>query len=204
MSISIHYHQFDLPNEVKLHGDIAIDTEAMGLNIKRDRLCVVQLSDGNGDIHLVHFPKPIYNSPNLASILEDKNRVKIMHFARFDLAILQYYLQIDMDNIFCTKIASRLSRTYTDYHGLKDLCHELLEVKISKQQQTSDWGAENLSKDQQSYAASDVAYLHRLRNKLVEMLQREGRLEIAYSCFNFLKTRTNLDISGWEYDIFAH
>lgn len=194
-----------MPDTIKLHGDIAIDTEAMGLHNIRDRLCVVQLTDGKDDIHVVHFPTPQYECPNLKALLLDKQKQKIMHFARFDIAILQHYLQIDISNIFCTKIASRLTRTYTEYHGLKDICSELLGVKISKQQQSSDWGGECLTPEQIEYAAADVAHLHRLRDKLTIMLKREDRLNLAKSCFDFLPTRAKLDIAGWEYlDIFAH
>jgi len=178
----------------------------MGLQTKRDRLCVVQLTDGHGDIHVVHFPKPIYgNSPNLVAMLSDAKIIKIMHFARFDVAILQHYLQIRIAGVFCTKIASRLSRTYTEYHGLKDICSELLGVKLSKQQQSSDWGAETLTQEQIEYAASDVAHLHQLRDKLIIMLQREDRISLAQACFDFLPTRARLDTEGWsEQDIFAH
>lgn len=178
----------------------------MGLNNLRDRLCVVQISDGNGDAHVVHFPKAEFNnSPNLKALLEDKSRTIIFHFARFDVAIISHYLKVEFKNLFCTKIASRLSRTYTDQHGLKDLCHDVLGVKISKQQQSTDWGAAELTKDQIAYAASDVLHLHDLRNKLVPMLKREGRMELAQSCFDFLPTRTKLDLLGWvDFDIFQH
>lgn len=199
------YHVGDLPENVILNGDVAIDTEAMGLNNIRDRLCVVQISDGKGDAHIIHFPKAEFACPNLRKILLDPSRQKIFHFARFDVSILQHYLQIELENIYCTKIASRLCRTYTDSHGLKELCSELLDVKLNKQQQTSDWGAANLSKEQVAYAASDVLYLHRLREQLNKMLEREGRLSIALKCANFIPTRANLDLMGWpEFDIFAH
>lgn len=188
-----------------LKGDIAIDTEAMGLNITRDRLCVVQLTDGNGDIHVVHFPKADYNSPNLKSYLIDEKTCKIMHFARFDVAIMQHYFNIEIKNIFCTKISSRLVRTYTEYHGLKDLCSELLGVKLSKQQQSSDWGQDELSSEQIEYAASDVAHLHELRDKFVFLLNREARMDLAQACFDFLPIRARLDVQGWaETDIFRH
>lgn len=177
----------------------------MGLNHLRDRLCVVQLSDESGNAHVVHFPKKEYNCPNLKKLLCDESRVKIFHFGRFDIAIIHYYLNIELKNIYCTKTASRLARTYTDQHSLKDLCHELLGVKISKQQQTSDWGASKLTQEQIDYAASDVLYLHALRVKLDVMLKREGRAEIAKKCFDFLPTRADLDLIGWpELDIFAH
>lgn len=182
-----------------------MDTEAMGLSTKRDRLCVVQLTDGSGDIHVVHFPEPKYECPNLRALFVDASITKIMHFARFDVAILQYYLQIELSNIFCTKIASRLSRTYTEYHGLKDLCVELLGVKLSKQQQSSDWGAASLTQEQVDYAASDVAHLHQLKEKLIVMLRRENREALAQECFAFLPARAKLDVEGWaEQDIFAH
>lgn len=190
---------------MNLIGDIAIDTEAMGLNNHRDRLCVVQLSDGSGDSHIVHFPEPKFDCPNLRRVLTDESREFIFHFARFDVAIIKHYLDININSIFCTKIASRLSRTYTDGHGLKDLCAEVLNVKINKQQQSSDWGAKELSKEQVEYAAQDVLHLHRLREKLKEMLQREGRLETANSCFAFISTRADLDLMGWlDLDIFSH
>jgi ribonuclease D len=187
------------------NGDIAVDTEAMGLNNKRDRLCVVQLSDGNGDAHLVQFAKGAYNAPNLTALLTDPKRVKIFHFARFDLSIMKAYLGIRLSNIYCTRTASRLVRTYTERHGYKDICRELLGVDISKQQQSSDWGADSLSPEQVEYAASDVLHLHKLREKLDEMLEREGRTELAQACFNFLPFRAELDLAGWEeVDLLAH
>ena len=177
----------------------------MGLNNHRDRLCVVQISDGNGDGHVVHFPKAEYNCPNLLKVICDKSRVKLFHFGRFDIAILQHYLSIEISNVYCTKIASRLCRTFTDAHGLKDLCYDLIGVKISKQQQTSYWGTPDLNSDQIAYAASDVLYLHKLRSKLNDMLVRENRLELAQKCFDFLPTRAELDTLGWnEFDIFQH
>lgn len=177
----------------------------MGLQIKRDKLCVVQLCDENGTICLIQFSDHNYAAPNLKKLLLDKTRIKIFHFARFDLAILEHYLGISLNNIFCTKIASRLVRTYTDSHGLKDICRELLGIQLSKQQQSSDWGIKTLSKDQQEYAARDVIYLHELRNKFTEMLERENRLELAQKIFTFLPIRAHLDLAGWsEIDIFAH
>lgn len=177
----------------------------MGLNNLRDRLCVVQLSDGNGDAHIIHFPKPKFDCPNLRKVLFDENRCKIFHFARFDVAIIQHYLGQDLKNIFCTKIASKLARTYTDHHGLKDLCNDLLGVKISKQQQSSDWGADKLSNAQIDYAASDVLYLHGLRKQLSNLLERENRLEVAKECFKFISTRAKLDLMGWiNFDVFQH
>ncbi len=203
--IDIHFFQSDLPQDFILEGDIAIDTEAMGLQIKRDKLCVVQLCDAKGKIALVQFVHNDYCAPNLKKLLLDKKRVKIFHFARFDLAILEHYLGITLHNIFCTKIASRLVRTYTDSHGLKDICRELLGIQLSKQQQSSDWGTHTLSKDQQEYAARDVIYLHDLRDKFTTMLARENRLELAQQLFDFLPIRANLDLAGWpETDIFAH
>ncbi len=198
-------HKGDLPDDVTFEGDIAVDTEAMGLNNMRDRLCVVQLSDGKGDVHLVQIDPATFQAPNLVALMEDRSRVKLFHFARFDLSIMNYYLGADVYPVYCTKIASKLSRTYTDRHGLKDLCRELLGVEISKHQQSSDWGAETLTEDQIAYAASDVLHLHALRDKLNVMLAREGRAEIAESCFSFLPARAVLDLMGWENtDIFAH
>lgn len=186
-------------------GDLAIDTEAMGLNNHRDRLCVVQLSNGNGDCHIVHFPERVYNCPNLIKLLADQTTQKIFHFARFDVAIIQHYLGVKIENIFCTKIASRLCRTYTDSHGLKDLCSEILNLKLNKQQQSSDWGAAELKAEQIEYAAQDVLHLHKLRDHLSLMLQREGRLDLAQACFRFLSHRAELDLQGWvDFDIFAH
>jgi ribonuclease D len=200
-----YYYKYDLPGDLNLQGDLAIDTEAMGLNNLRDRLCVVQISDGNGDAHVVHFPEAKFACPNLKRLLADRKRVKLFHFARFDVAIIQHYLGVDLENIYCTKIASKLCRTYTDKHGLRDLCSELVNVKISKQEQSSDWGADELRQEQIDYAASDVLYLHALRDVLDSMLKREGRYELAYECFNFLPTRAKLDLLGWpEHDIFSH
>lgn len=194
-----------MPDNVTLNGDIAVDTEAMGLNNHRDRLCVIQISDGNGDAHIVHFPEPKFDCPNLRKVLFDSKRCKIFHFGRFDISIMHYYLKEEMDNVFCTKIASRLVRTYTDHHGLKDLCNDLIGVKLNKQQQTSDWGAKELSDAQIEYAASDVLYLHKLRDRLTKLLERENRLDLANSCYQFLPTRANLDILGWpDVDIFHH
>ena len=194
-----------MPSNLVLNGDIAVDTEAMGLNNKRDRLCLVQLSDGNGDAHLVQFAPGSYNAPNLVKLLTDPARVKIFHFARFDLSIMRHYLGVRTAPVYCTRTASRLVRTYTDKHGYKDICKELLGVDVSKQQQSSDWGADKLTQDQMDYAASDVHHLHKLRAKLDVMIAREGRQELAQSCFNFLPYRAELDLAGWENeDIFAH
>lgn len=195
----------DLPADVTFDGDIAVDTEAMGLNNLRDRLCVVQLSDGKGDAHLVQIDPKNFNAPRLKALLEDTSRVKIFHFARFDVAILKHYLDADVQPIYCTKIASRLVRTFTDRHGFKDLCRDLISVDVSKQQQSSDWGADDLTPEQVNYAASDVLYLHQLREKLNVMLAREGRAAYAKSCFDFLPTRAALDLAGWpDTDIFSH
>lgn len=203
-SIEIHYHTNDIPSGTVIKGDIAIDTETMGLNLIRDRLCVLQLCDEEGNVHVIHFQEG-YNAPNLKQLLSDTNRQKIFHFARFDVAAIKHYLGISIENIFCTKIASKLVRTYTDSHGLKELCRELLGVQISKQQQSSDWGAVSLSEDQLHYAAGDVLYLHQLRDILTSMLLRELRLKIAEKAFAFLLARAELDLMGWnEIDIFAH
>lgn len=177
----------------------------MGLVNRRDRLCLLQLSDGKGDVHLVQFARGAYDAPNLKKLLSDTERVKLFHFARFDVAIIRYYLGVLPVNIYCTRTASKLVRTFTDRHGLKELCKELLGKDISKQQQSSDWGSEDLSQEQKEYAAADVLYLHQLRDILDVMLAREGRTELAQACFNFLPARAMLDLSGWEEtDIFAH
>jgi ribonuclease D len=205
--MAVHFHEEDLPADVRLgEGSIAVDTEAMGLVPGRDRLCLVQLSDGNGDEHLVRFRKGSeYSAPNLKALLSDPERLKLYHFARFDVGIMQAYLGIMAAPLYCTRTASRLIRTYTDRHGLKDLVKDLLCIDLSKQQQTSDWGADELSDDQRVYAASDVRYLHQLKEKLDERLEREGRTGLAQACFDFLPARALLDIAGWaEQDIFAH
>jgi ribonuclease D len=205
--MAVYLHEEDLPADVTFaDGPIAVDTEAMGLNPGRDRLCVVQLSDGKGDEHLVRFGKASdYSAPNLKSLLSDPQRLKLYHFARFDLGIMEAYLGIVAAPVYCTRTASRLVRTYTDRHGLKDLIKELLNIDVSKQQQTSDWGAEELTDAQRDYAASDVRYLHALKEKLDERLDREGRVGLAQACFDFLPARASLDIAGWaEQDIFAH
>jgi len=200
-----HVYKGDLPDGLDLGPIVAIDCEAMGLNPKRDRLCVVQLSSGDGHAHLVQVAKGQIAAPNLCRMLEDPNVLKLFHFGRFDIAAMMAAFGVLTAPVYCTKIASRMSRTYTDRHGLKNLLQELLSVDISKQQQSSDWGAEQLSKAQVEYAASDVLYLHRLRERLNEMLIREGRMELAQSCFDFLPTRAELDLAGWsESDIFAH
>jgi len=205
--MSIHFHEEDLPADVSFgNGPIAVDTEAMGLNPARDRLCLVQLSDGGGNEHLVRFAKDSnFAAPNLKALLSDPNRLKIYHFARFDVGIMQHYLGIMAAPLYCTRTASRLVRTYTDRHGLKELVKEMLNVDLSKQQQTSDWGAPEINDAQREYAASDVRYLHALKEKLDERLVREGRVQLAQSCFDFLPNRALLDLAGWaEQDIFAH
>ncbi|MGB1336273.1 ribonuclease D [Planktomarina sp.] len=200
-----HVYKGDLPDGLDLGPIVAIDCETMGLNPKRDRLCVVQLSSGDGHAHLVQVAKGQTAAPNLCRMLEDPNVLKLFHFGRFDIAAMKAAFGAVTAPVYCTKIASRMTRTYTDRHGLKNLLQELLSVDISKQQQSSDWGAEQLSKAQVEYAASDVLYLHRLRERLNEMLIREGRMELAQSCFDFLPTRAELDLAGWpESDIFAH
>ena len=203
--MTIHFYQDDIPSELDFGASIAIDTETQGLNLQRDRLCLIQLSSGNGDAHLVQFEKKKYNAPNLRKLLSDKKTLKIFHFARFDLAAIKIYLEIQCEPVFCTRIASRLTRTYTDKHGLKDICSELIGVEISKQQQQSDWASSELSQNQREYAASDVLYLHQLRDVLEHRLKRENRLEIARGCFDFLEYQVDLDIQGWgEQNIFAH
>jgi ribonuclease D len=203
--MAIHLHHDDLPDGIDLGTEIAIDTETMGLNPHRDRLCLVQLSAGDGDAHLVKMAHPLAPAPHLAGILADPAVTKLFHFARFDLAALAQSIGAINGPIYCTKIASKLCRTYTDRHGLKDLCAELIGVEISKQQQSSDWGAETLSEAQQTYAASDVLYLHRLRAVLDEMLAREGRTDIARACFEFLPVRAGMDLGGFaDLDIFHH
>ena len=201
----IHLHQGDLPKTVKLGSVVAIDTEAMGLNNHRDRLCLVQLSGGDSQAHLVQIAPGKVNAPNLKALLTDPKVTKLFHFARFDVAILQHNLGIDIKNIYCTKIASRLCRTYTDKHSLSTLCRDLLGIELNKQQQSSDWGAGKLSKEQLAYAADDVLYLHKIREQLDEMLEREGRTKLAQACFDFLPARAKLDTEGWpEIDIFSH
>jgi len=198
-------HRGDLPDGLLLGDAVAIDTEAMGLNPHRDRLCLVQLSRGDGDAHLVQFAPDCYDAPNLRRLLADPAVTKLFHFARFDIAMLYHYLGVMALPLYCTKIASRLVRTFTDRHGLRDLCKDLLGVDLKKEQQSSDWGAASLSEEQLRYAASDVRYLHALRARLDEMLTREGRTELARSCFDFLPARALLDLEGWpEQDIFAH
>ncbi len=205
--MSIYFHEEDLPADVRFaDGPIAVDTEAMGLSPGRDRLCLVQLSDGGGDEHLVRFAVGSdFSAPRLKALLADPARLKLYHFARFDVAIMYKYLGILAAPLYCTRTASRLVRTYTDRHGLKDLVKELLGLDLSKQQQTSDWGAPEINEAQRDYAASDVRYLHALKEKLDERLERENRVALAKGCFDFLPHRALLDIAGWaEQDIFAH
>lgn len=201
----IHFHKDDLPDGLDFGDSVAVDTETQGLNLLRDRLCLVQLSAGDGHCHLVQIRKKGADAPNLKALLTDPKVTKIFHFARFDVSIIKENLGIDIHPIYCTKIASKLVRTYTDKHGLKDLCKEILDVELSKVQQSSDWAAEDLSEQQMAYAASDVLYLHKLKDRLHEMLVREGRAHLAQACFDFLPTRGALDLAGWgETDIFAH
>ena len=205
--MSVHFHEEDLPGDVTFaEGPIAIDTEAMGLMPGRDRLCLVQISDGKGDEHLVRFgPGSDYAAPVLKALLADPARLKLYHFARFDLAIMRAYLGVMAEPAYCTRTASRLVRTYTDRHGLKELVKEMLTTDISKQQQTSDWGAPEINDAQRDYAASDVRFLHALKAKLDVRLEREKRTELAQACFDFLPARALLDLAGWsEQDIFAH
>ena len=203
--MAIILHEGDLSTGVSFGDTVAIDTETMGLNPHRDRLCLVQLSAGDGDAHLVRFRKNAYDAPNLKALLTDQVVTKLFHFGRFDVAILLRYLGVVGAPVYCTKIASKLVRTFTDRHSLRDLCKDLAGVEISKEQQTSDWGADHLSEQQMAYAASDVLHLHVIRGKLDEMLAREGRTELAQACFDFLPTRAALDLAGWaDIDIFQH
>ena len=204
--MAVYFHEEDLPEGVLAPGPVAVDTETMGLITRRDRLCLVQISDGKGDEHLVRFaPGSNYDAPNLKAVLADPERLKLYHYARFDLAAIEYYLGVMAAPVFCTKIASKLTRTYTDRHGLKNLASELLGAEISKQQQSSDWGAAVITDAQREYAASDVRYLHRMREVLIVRLEREGRMATAQACFDFLPTRARLDLAGWEdRDIFSH
>ncbi len=204
--MTVYLHEEDLPEGVLASGPVAVDTETMGLITRRDRLCLVQISDGGGDEHLVRFgPGSRFDAPHLKAVLADPARLKLYHFARFDLAAIEYYLGVIAAPVFCTKIASKLTRTYTDRHGLKDLVRELLGKEISKQQQSSDWGGVELSEPQREYAASDVRYLHAMHAILVERLAREGRTAVAQACFDFLPSRAALDLAGWpDSDIFSH
>lgn len=205
MSVTITVHDGDLPAHVTFGNSVAVDCETMGLKPVRDRLCLVQLSAGDGTAHLVRFRKGCHEAPGLSNLLSDPSTTKIFHFARFDVAVLRAYLGVWTAPVYCTKIASRLVRTYTDRHGLKDICKELLGIDLSKQQQSSDWGDESLSEEQLAYAASDVLHLHAIRELLDARLEREERTELAHSCFGFLATRAQLDLIGYgEEDIFSH
>ena len=200
-----HLHEGDLPDGLDLGPVVAVDSEAMGLRIARDALCVIQLSAGDGDAHVVRLGRPDYDCPNLKRLMADPAVLKIFHYGRYDIAMIAHYLGVMTEPVYCTKIASKLARTYTDRHGLKDLTRELLNVEISKAQQSSDWGADKLSPEQINYAASDVLNLHALKERLDGMLAREERAELAQACFDFLPTRALLDIAGWEdVDVFAH
>ena len=199
------FHEGDLPDGLDLGAIVAIDSETMGLRLGRDPLCVVQLSSGDGNAHVVRLNRPAYDCPNLKRLLADANVLKLFHFGRFDIAMFTLHLGVVTAPVYCTKIASKLARTYTDRHGLKDVTRELLGVELSKQQQSSDWGAATLSQEQLNYAAADVLYLHQIREKLNVMLEREGRAHLAKACFDFLPMRSQLDLAGWEdVDIFAH
>jgi len=203
--MAIKLYRDDLPEGLSLGPVVAIDTETMGLNPHRDRLCLAQLSSGDGNAHLVQFSRGGYKAPRLRAMLADPRVLKLFHFGRFDIAVLEHHLGIKCAPVYCTKIAARLTRTFTDKYGLKDLCRELLSVDLSKQQQTSDWGADSLTEEQLTYAASDVLHLHALKAKLDALLEREGRKELAEAAFRFLPDRARLDLAGWsDIDIFAH
>ena len=203
--MAIHLHHGDLPDGVTFGASVAVDSETMGLKPGRDRLCLVQLSAGDGDAHLVKFADGAYQAPNLSALMADRSVLKLFHFARFDIAVLRHYLGVETAPLYCTKVASKLVRTYTDRHGLKDLCRELIGVDLSKQQQSSDWGAADYTDAQLDYAAADVLYLHRLKERLDTMLEREGRGHLAEAAFRFLPARAELDLAGWaDEDILAH
>ena len=203
--MKIKLHTNDLPNSVNFTESVAVDTEAMGLNHKRDRLCLVQLSNGNGICHLVQIQNNISKPKNLIKLFKNKKILKIFHYARFDVGILKHSFNINIENIYCTKIASKLARTFTNEHGYKDLCKNLLNKKISKTEQTTDWGSKKLTQAQQKYAATDVLYLHKIKIELDKMLIRENRVKLAQACFNFINIRAELDLLGWsEQDIFKH
>ena len=205
--MKITLYQNDLPNNHKLESakSVAIDAESLGLNYKgRDKLCLLQICSGDDEVYIIQFDRDKYHAPNLVRLLSNKNTLKIAHYARFEIGIVKHYLKIDLQNIYCTKIASKLCRTYTDKHGLYDITKELLGITLNKAQQSSDWGLQKLSEEQKQYAASDVIHLHQIKEKLDQMLVREGRLEMAKKCFAFLETRVELDLGGWEEDIFSH
>lgn len=203
--MTIHLHRGDLPDGLDLGPEVAVDSETLGLRFRRDPLCVVQLSAGDGDAHVVQLDRATYEAPNLKRLLADPGALKIFHYGRFDIGMFQLHLGVETRPVWCTKIGSKLARTYTDRHGLKDVTRELAGVDLSKAQQSSDWGAETLSPEQLAYAASDVLHLHAVKRRLEAMLAREGRTELAQACFDFLPTRSRLDLEGWdEIDIFAH
>lgn len=203
--MTITFHKNDIPADIKADGALAIDTETMGLNPNRDPLCVVQFSTGDGNAHIVQLDRNTYDAPNLKKLLSEDKHQKIFHFARFDLTIIKKYLGVECKPVYCTRTASKLVRTFTDRHGLREVCRELLKVELNKQQQSSDWGAEELSEDQLQYAANDVLYLHALMEEFDRRLEREGRTDLARRCFDFLQTRADLDLEGWpNIDIFEH
>ncbi len=203
--MTVKVHRGDLPAQLELGSVVAVDTETMGLNPHRDKLCLVQLSSGDGNAHLVQIDRTTFSAPRLKALLEDRSVTKIFHFARFDVAVLKHYLDVNVAPLYCTKIASRLARTYSDKHGLKDLVKELLGIDLSKQQQSSDWGTPILSDAQKQYAALDVTYLHEIKARLDQMLSRESRHELAEACFAFVPMRARLDLGGWtDEDVFAH
>lgn len=203
--MAIHFHEGDLPDGLSFGDSVAVDSETMGLNPHRDRLCIVQLSAGDGEAHLVRFRQGEYAAPNLKKLMTDPGVLKIFHYARFDVAVMKHYLGVDTNPLYCTKIASKLVRTYTDRHGLKDLCAELAGISLDKQQQSSDWGADEISEAQMHYAASDVLHLHVLKARLDDMLAREGRTETAEAAFRFLPIRADMDLAGFDaLDIFSH
>jgi ribonuclease D len=203
--MAVKLYKGDLPTGLDLGSAVAVDTETLGLVPRRDKLCLVQLSSGDGNAHLVQLDRTSYDAPNLKALFTDPAVTKIFHYARFDVAVIRHYLGVDTAPLYCTKIASKLTRTYTDRHGLKDLVKELLGIELNKQQQSSDWGAHMLSDPQKQYAAQDVIYLHELKSRLDQMLSREDRVEIARACFAFIPTRAALDLAGWtEDDVFAH
>ncbi len=205
MKPEIHFHKGDLPADVQFTGSVAVDTEAMGLKLQRDKLCLVQLSAGDGICHLVQVDRDTYNAPNLKTLFANPNIIKIFHYARFDVAAIRQFLGVVCDPIYCTKIASKMVRTYSDRHGLKDLCHDILGIEISKHEQNTDWGSETLTEKQQIYAATDVLHLHKLRDHLNIMLAREDRTELAQACFKFLPVRAHLDLLFFnDPDIFNH
>ena len=202
--MTVYLHEGDLPDGLDLGPEVAVDSETMGLRFRRDPLCVVQLSAGDGDAHVVRLNRPAYDCPNLKALMADKDVLKIFHFGRFDIAMVELHLGVETTPVYCTKIASKLARTYTDRHGLKDVAREMAGIDLSKAQQSSDWGAPELSQAQLEYAASDVLHLHVIKDRLNEMLVREGRMDLAQACFDFLPVRARLDLIGFEDDVFAH